>query len=192
MQKTPKEMGMRVNREGTVLVVVDVQQRLVPAMDPQVYAAVRQSIRLLGEAAAVLQVPVIVTEQYPAGLGHTVAELSDLGRDGAVEKITFSCCGEEGFLQVLQNRGARQVLLTGMEAHVCVYQTLLDLLDHGYGVHLVTDAICSRNPGDYRAALDLAARAGAWLTTAEIALFQMLGRAGTPEFKTVSNLIKNR
>ena len=192
MSTRPQEMGIRVTRENTVLVVVDVQERLIPAMDPQVYGAVLKSIRLLGEAAEIFKVPVIVTEQYPAGLGPTVPELVGFAGGAAIEKVTFSCGGEEGFLQALQALGARQILLTGMEAHVCVLQTLLDLLDRGYRVHLVRDAICSRNRGDYRAALDLAARAGAWITTAEIALFQMLGRAGTPEFKAVSALVKNR
>ncbi len=192
MSTRPQEMGIRVTRENTVLVVVDVQERLIPAMDPQVYGAVLKSIRLLGEAAGIFNVPVIVTEQYPAGLGPTVPELAGFAGGAAIKKVTFSCGGEEGFLQALQALGARQILLTGMEAHVCVLQTLLDLLDRGYRVHLVRDAICSRNKVDYRTALDIAARAGAWITTAEIALFQMLGRAGTPEFKAVSALVKNR
>ncbi len=180
-----KKLWLR--REGTVLVIVDVQERLVPAMDPQV----SRQVRTLSEAAKILHLPVITTEQYPAGLGRTVAELVS-EKDSAVEKTSFSCCGEEAFLTRLEKEKARQVLLTGMEAHVCVFQTLLDLQGRGYQVHLVRDAICSRSKTDYGTALESARAAGATVTTTEMALFQMLGQAGTPEFKAVSALIKNR
>ncbi len=182
----------RLPKEETVLVVVDVQERLVPAMDPLIARRTIQNIGRLVEGCAILGVPVLVTEQYPKGLGRTVGELSGAREQGVVEKTTFSCCGEPDFLPALEAKGARRVLLTGMEAHVCVYQTLLDLLDRGYQVHLAGDAVCSRHKSDYLTAMENARNAGATVTSTETALFQMLYRAGTPEFKAVSALVKNR
>ncbi|WP_298038275.1 isochorismatase family protein [uncultured Desulfuromonas sp.] len=181
-----------LSAEKAVLVVVDVQERLVPAMDAIVYARVRKSIGLLLQGAEILQVPVIATEQYPRGLGHTVPELAAACRDGAVEKVSFGCCGDGGFVDRLGAQDRPQVIVTGMEAHVCVYQTVLGLLEGGYNVHLVRDAICSRGKTDFLTGVENAARAGATVTTAEMALFQMLRAAGTPEFKAVSALIKER
>jgi nicotinamidase-related amidase len=176
----------------TILVVVDVQERLVPAMDPLIVQRTVKNIGRLVEGCAILDVPVLATEQYPKGLGRTVRELSGALTQRVIEKTTFSCCGEPAFLQALEEKGARRILLTGMEAHVCVYQTLIDLLARGYPVHLAGDAVCSRHKSDYLAALENARSAGATVTTAEAALFQMLYRAGTPEFKAVSALVKNR
>lgn len=186
---TDSLQALQLTRPGTTLVVVDVQERLVPAMPEKVYRQVLANIQLLRQAAELLQLPLLTTEQYPRGLGHTVAEL----RGGqTIEKITFGCCGEPTFLQVLSQLQTRQVLLVGMEAHVCVYQTVLGLRQAGLGVHLIQDAICSQRKSDYRAALTNAAQAGAVLSTTEMALFQLLERAATPEFKAISALIKAR
>jgi nicotinamidase-related amidase len=181
-----------LDREGTALVVVDVQDRLTPSMEPHILNKVIRSIRTLMEGVTVLGLPVITTEQYPRGLGRTIPELAPAQGEEVIEKTTFSCCGETGFLTALSRKEVRRVILTGMEAHVCVFQTLLDLLHHGYQVHLVRDAVCSRSKEDYLTALHNAAQAGATITTVEIALFQMLRDSKAPEFKTVSNLIKNR
>lgn len=186
---TPAGTELPLPRPGTTLVIVDVQERLVPAMPEKVYSQVLANIQLLRQAAELLSLPLLTTEQYPRGLGHTVPEL----RGGqTIEKITFGCCGEPAFLQALNALNTRRVLLVGMEAHVCVYQTLLGLRQEGFGVHLVQDAICSQRKSDYRAALQNAPRAGAVLTSTEMALFQLLERAGTPEFKAISSLIKAR
>jgi nicotinamidase-related amidase len=178
-----------LTRNATALVVVDVQQRLVPAMDPAVYRRVLGKLRLLVSAAEILALPAIFTEQYPAGLGTTVPELLPQGAC-VVEKTTFSCCGAPTFVAALEERKIRNILLCGMEAHVCVYQTLLDLRRRGYSVHLAADAISSRNKSDYRIALDNARRAGATVTTTEAALFQILGTSKATEFRAISALIK--
>jgi nicotinamidase-related amidase len=181
-----------LDREQAVLVVVDVQERLVPAMPKKVYKKLKKSIDMLIKSAVELGVPVVTTEQYPRGLGHTVSELDSACKQTVVEKVSFGCCGESVFVDKLKELGRSQVILTGMEAHVCVYQTVLGLLESGYHVHLVSDAICSRNKNDYLAGVDNARSAGAVVTTTEMALFQMLQQAGTPEFKVVSGLVKDR
>lgn len=181
-----------LERDKAVLVVVDVQERLVPAMDEKVYKRVLRGINLLVQGSKELGLPVVTTEQYPRGLGHTVSELVGACTSEVVEKVTFGCCGEANFLQRLKEIGRPQVIVTGMEAHVCVYQTVLGLLAAGYHVHLVRDAICSRNKVDFLAGVENSARAGAVITTAEIVLFQMLTTAAAPEFKAVSALVKNR
>jgi nicotinamidase-related amidase len=189
---TDKRKQFWLEREGTALVVVDVQERLTLAMLPEIFTKVTRNIRILLESAAILNLPVITTEQYPAGLGHTIPELAPAKGADLIEKTSFSCCGEAGFLEALQRQNARQVLLVGMEAHVCVFQTLLDLLSHGYPVHLVRNAICSQNKTDYLTSLHNASVAGATITTVEMALFQMLGHSRGPEFKAISALIKKR
>lgn len=181
-----------LDREKAMLVVVDVQQRLVPSMDPAVYDKVRRNIDCVVRGAEFLGVPVFATEQYPKGLGPTVPELAAACAGKVIEKLSFGCCGEPVFRDYLSGLGRSQVMVTGMEAHVCVYQTVLGLLEEGYRVHLLRDAICSRGKTDYLAALENAQCAGAVVTTTETALFQLLRTAAAPEFKAVSSLIKGR
>jgi nicotinamidase-related amidase len=181
-----------LERDKAVLLVIDVQERLVPAMDEKVYKKILRSINLLVQGSKELQLPIVTTEQYPLGLGHTVPELSAACAGGVVEKVSFGCCGEPNFLQRIKEIGRPQVIVTGMEAHVCVYQTVLGLLAAGYHVHLVRDAISSRNKVDFLAGVENARAAGAVVTTVETALFQMLTTAAAPEFKAVSALVKNR
>ena len=179
---------MRLKASEAGLVVVDVQERLARVMErrEQVEAAIGVLIR----AAKLHDIPIIVTQQYTRGLGPTVESLSSQleGLD-PVEKICFSCCGEEPFTRALDALGRRKVILTGMEAHICVFQTALDLLDAGYTVHLPWDAICSRVDGNRDAAMRSLERAGAIVTSSESAAFQILEKAGTPEFKEISSLL---
>lgn len=179
-----------LHRANTALVVVDVQERLVKAMKDSVLERLVRNCSRLIKGAGILKVPVVVTEQYPKGLGHTVAELAELASAPAVEKMSFSCCGASAFTDGLAQSGIRNVILTGMEAHVCVYQTMLDLLAKGYRVHLVRDAVCSRNKQDFLAAMNNATAAGAVVATTEMVLFQLLGGADAPEFKEISKLVK--
>lgn len=181
-----------LNAERAALIVIDVQEKLVPAMNAQVCNQVIHHSQLLIEGFSALNLPIIATEQYSRGLGHTVPQLQTATRQFCIEKTSFSCCGEPAFMQALEKSGAQQLLLVGMEAHVCVYQTLLDLLDRGYQVHLAKDAICSRFKTDFQVACAGAVAAGATLTSTEIALFQMVEGAGHPGFKTVSQLARRR
>lgn len=181
-----------LDSDKAVLVVIDVQSRLVPAMPQQVYARMLATTAMLVEAARLLGIPVVTTEQYPQGIGHTVPELAAACAEGVIEKTSFGCCGEPSFLQAMEQRGRQQVIVTGMEAHVCVYQTVLGLLAAGYHVQLVRDAICSRNKEDFRAGVSNAARAGALVVTAEMVLFQLLQGSRHDQFKAISRLVKER
>ncbi|NIQ94849.1 MAG: hydrolase [Desulfuromonadales bacterium] len=181
-----------IDPKEAALIVVDVQERLVPSMDQEVYRQVRGNIDLLAKGCAELEVPVVATEQYPRGLGHTVPELAAACAESVIEKTSFGCCGESSFVEKLEEIGCRQVVVTGMEAHVCVYQTVLGLIGAGYRVHLVRDAICSRGRIDFETAVENARAAGAVITTAETVLFQMVRDASSPAFKAISTLIKNK
>ena len=182
----------KLDAEKAVLVVIDVQVRLVPAMPEDIYLRLRNTVAMLVEVAGLLGIPVVTTEQYPKGIGHTVPELAAACNETVIEKVSFGCCGEPNFLKALKNAGRTQVLITGMEAHVCVYQTVLGLLEDGYYVHLIRDAICSRNKTDYLAGVANAGQAGAVVTTAETVMFQMLQESTHEQFRAVSKLVKER
>jgi len=187
------ELGkFKLDAGKAVLVVIDIQERLVPAMPQDVYLRLRETVAMLANGAGLFGLPVLTTEQYPKGIGHTVSELAEACSGNVIEKVSFGCCGEPDFRAALKKIGRSQVIVTGMEAHVCVYQTVLGLLEDGYNVHLVRDAICSRNKTDYLTAVANASLAGAVVTTAETALFQMLRESTHEHFKAVSKLIKER
>jgi nicotinamidase-related amidase len=178
-----------LDADRAVLVVVDIQERLVKAMKhpEKVYGNTRHLI----EAAKLLNIPTLVTEQYPKGLGHTVDEVkSALAEYAPIEKMDFSCCGEAAFMQAIKATGRTQAILCGMETHVCVLQTALGLLDAGYIVHFVADAICSRKKDDFLVGVNMARDAGAAITGTESALFMLLKRAGSDAFKAISKRIK--
>ena len=179
----------RINKENSILVVVDVQERLAAAMSEK-NRVVANTLHLI-EAARLFEIPVLVTEQYPKGLGRTLSEITDaLPTHVPHEKITFSCCGEQAFLDAIASTGKKYVMLTGMETHVCVLQTCIDLLRENYHLHVVADAVCSRTQENYRIALEFMRDAGAVITCTETVLFQLLEKAGSEEFKTISRRIK--
>ncbi len=178
-----------LRRDEALLVVVDIQERLAVVMAER--ERVVANTRRLIAAARLFGLPVFVTEQYPKGLGPTVPEIREaLTPYAPVEKITFSCCGEPDFQDSLSETGRRHVILCGMETHVCVLQTCIGLLRDGYVVHLVQDAACSRTAENHRTGVEFMRDAGAVITCTETALFQLLERAGTSEFREISNLIK--
>jgi len=176
----------------TALLVIDVQDKLVSAMDQQLYQQLLQNVPLLIEGFNALRLPMMATEQYSKGLGHTIAELQIATEQHCIEKLTFSCCGDEDFVSTLKQTKVRQIVVVGMETHVCVLQTVIDLLDQGYVVHLVRDAVSSRFVNDYTNALELAAAAGAVITTTETVLFQLVKVAGSDNFKAISKLVRQR
>ncbi len=181
----------RLTREGSLLLIVDVQERLFAAMDPEHREEMVKNIKVLATAARRLGIPIQVSEQYPKGLGHTLSELREsLGEIEPISKVAFSCYGAEEFAERLKANGPRQVVLTGIEAHVCVLLTALDLLAEGYTVHVVADATCSRRRENRGIALDQLRQAGAVVTSTESVLFQLLGTADTDDFRFLSGLIK--
>jgi nicotinamidase-related amidase len=184
---TPKP---RLDRSRSVVLVVDVQERLVPAIEPAALARVLKYARALVGTARELGLPVLATEQYPKGLGRTVREIAEILPAPPLEKVHFSCGADPAFASALEATGRRQVIVCGMETHVCVFQTVRDLAAGGYAVHLCADAVGSRTEEHRRIGLELAREAGALVTTAETAIFDLLHRAGTDEFRKVAPLVK--
>ncbi|HEC14791.1 MAG TPA: hydrolase [Rhodospirillales bacterium] len=180
---------MLISREESALLVVDVQEKLVPAvLDGE---RVISRIGFLMTAAARLDVPLLVSEQYPKGLGGTVAGIAKLTPPGGVmEKVHFSCLGDGGCSDRISSLGRGQVIVTGIETHVCVLQTVLALLDRGKTVFVVADAASSRGEGDHRLGLERMRHAGAVIVTAEMVFFEWLERADSPEFRDLRSLVK--
>jgi len=180
-----------LTHEGSLVLVVDVQERLFAAMDPEHREEMVKNIKVLASAARRLGIPIQVSEQYPKGLGHTLPELKEsLGEFEPMTKVAFSCCGTEGFVERLKIIGIRQVILTGIEAHICVLLTALDLLAEGYAVHVAADATCSRRRENRQIALDQLRQAGAVVTATESILFQLVRTADADDFRFLSTLIK--
>ncbi len=178
-----------LNRDECLLLIVDVQERLFPHIDGS--EALGESIRRAAKGAAILGLPIVVTEQYTKGLGPTIDLLrKELDSYSPIEKMSFSCMGEPAIVKVLKDLGRRQVLLTGIETHVCVYQTACDLLENGYEVSVVTDCVSSRTASNRELAIHRMERLGASLTSLEMALFELMRVSGTSEFKEISRLIK--
>lgn len=176
--------------ENSVLVVIDVQEKLCHAMDEKVLKHLVKNAGILMDAAAELKIPIVVTEQYVKGLGETLHELKGRTTSPALEKMTFSCCGDPAFVEKLVKLGKKQVIIVGMECHVCVLQTVVELLGAGFNVHLVRDAVMSRRKENWLVGLETARDAGAVITSTEAALFQLLKVAGTDEFKKLSKLVR--
>lgn len=173
-------MGL-LERDKTALVVVDVQEGFRPYAS---FAGVADACRKLVQGARILGVPSVVSEQYPKGLGHTAPEVG-LEDEQPIEKTVFSAARADGF----DLHGRIQAVVCGIETHVCVSQTVHDLLGQGVEVHVPADAVGSRHELDYERGLERLERAGAVVSTVEAALFELLERAGTPEFKAVQKLI---
>jgi len=172
-----------------ILLIVDVQESFRKHIAD--FANMTRNISILVEASKILKFPVIVTEQYPQGLGTTVTEISAcLGEYEHFEKSCFSCCQSTDFVAALANSGRKQVLVTGIEAHVCVNQTVHDLLAAGYTPHLITDAISSRLPKNKEVGIEKMLSSGAIISSVETALFEILVESGTENFKAVQRLVK--
>ena len=178
-----------LDKNDVVLVFVDIQERLAAVMADR-QRVVDNCLHLI-EVAKLLDIPVLLNEQYPKGLGPTVNEIREaLHPYEPLEKLTFSCCRGGAFLKSLEALGKKKVILAGMETHVCVLQTVIDLLRAGYPVHLVKDATCSRTADNFNTAAEFMRDAGAVITCTETILFQLLEKAGTNEFKAISKRIK--
>jgi nicotinamidase-related amidase len=180
-----------VKRSAAVLVLIDLQEKLAAVMPSR--AGVVEAGALLAKVARELGIPIVATRQYPQGLGDVVPELLGLVPEGGpVDKVTFCCADEPTFCDRLADTGKRQVVIAGMETHICVTQTALALAAARHEVFVVADATCSRREEDHAVALDRMRAAGVIVTTAEAVIYEALGRAGTPEFARVLQLVKGR
>lgn len=180
---------MLICREQSLLLIVDIQEKLAPAIlnAENVVANAAKLIR----AAKQLSVPVLASEQYPTGLGRTVPALRELLPAAALfDKTHFSCLGEPGVADRLHQQQRRQIIICGMEAHVCVLQTAMDIKAAGFSPIVVADAVSSRRVESYELGLARMRDAGVAIVTTEMVLFEWIGQAGTPEFKALLPLIK--
>jgi nicotinamidase-related amidase len=185
---------VKIDRTNSTYLIVDMQTKLAEAMDREVLSTVAFNINLVISALKILSVPILITEQYRKGLGNTLESIvNNLGDEfKPFEKMSFSAWGELQFQSKLQSLNRKYVIISGMESHVCVLQTALDLIDRGYTTHIISDATCSRYKSDWDCAMNYLRDAGAVISTTEILVFQLLQQAGTDEFKAISPMFKNR
>ena len=175
-----------MDKEDALLAVVDVQEKLFAVMDQQ--EKMVKNIGTLIQTAQRLRLPIVVTEQ-PQGLGPTIPALRQLlGEEQPFAKLVFSCWRAEPFWVRLTELGRKTIILTGMETHICVLQTALDLLQAGFSVHVPVDAVCSREKENWKVAIEQLQMAGAVITCAETVAFELLQEAGTEDFKALSKL----
>jgi nicotinamidase-related amidase len=183
----------RLVPEQCAVVVIDIQEKLVPAMPAAQVTDVTRASTVLVEAARLLGARVIATEQYPAGLGRTITPIAErLAAAGVtpIAKTDFSACDELSFERAFAALGARAAIVVGMETHVCVYQTVRELVSRGLDVHVPIDGVASRREDHRATGLDLCRASGATLTTMETVVFDWLRRAGGDSFKQLSKLIR--
>ncbi|MCL5029169.1 MAG: hydrolase [Bacteroidetes bacterium] len=178
-----------LSREKTALLIIDIQERILAVMqNPE--EVINNTLKLI-KGFKVLNIPIFYTEQYPKGLGstslHLIKELEGLS---PIQKMSFSCSGAGNFFTRLKDNNVSQVVIAGIESHVCVQQTALDLLANGFQVDVVADAISSRKEIDYKFAIDRMRENGVEISTAEAVLFELLNFCGTEEFKEISKIVK--
>ena len=180
------------DRAESILVVIDLQERLAAAMPPDARERTVRNTGILLQAAGKLGVPALLTEQYRKGLGPTVSEVSSHAGESvrSFEKTCFSCRGADGFPSAISDTGRRQLVLTGMEAHVCVLQTAIELLGEGREVFVVEDACCSRLAANHQNAMNRLRQAGAVVANTESVLFEWLRDARHEQFKAISRLVR--
>ena len=178
-----------LNTENTMALAIDFQDRMMPVIDDN-EELTRIAVTFL-KGCRILDVPVLATQQYTKGLGETIEPVKEaLGEFEHIEKITFSCYKNEEFRRKLEQSGRKNIIVTGVEAHICVQQTVLDLLDHGYCVYVLVDCVSSRFSTDRKFSTKRMDRAGAIITTMESILFELLGSADHPSRKEITKLVK--
>jgi len=180
------------NTEESALMIVDIQTKLTAVMPVKVLARLQRNTESLIKASAALGIPVFATEQYPQGLGNMEKDLTDIlpAETGRYEKTGFSCASNEDFRDDLRQSERKQVILTGMETHVCILQTAMDLLNTGYQVIIVADAVCSRHRDSYENALNRMRATGVTIANTESVIFEWLRDAKHEHFKRLQSLIR--
>lgn len=180
-----------INREDTLLLMIDIQERLFVAMKESIQEMLKKNSAILLKTAGELKIPVIITEQYRKGLGTTLPELSSLCEGSPnLEKLFFNCMKDEAINDKIVKSGKKTVILTGIESHICVFQTALTLINMNYNVVIASDGVASRRKHDWKTALKVLSKAGAVVYPTETIAFMLIEKAGTPEFKALSPLFK--
>lgn len=181
----------KLDKKDTVLVVMDMQEKVAELMNEEMFETVVENVGIITKSAALMDIPIIETLQYPQSLGERVEDLISMPPpDLIVDKKSFSACRDESFMKFLKDKKAKSVILVGLEAHICILQTALDLLEAGYSVHIPADAVISVNDFNWETGLDMAQSAGAVITVTETSIYQLLGSSEAEEFKSVHKLLK--
>jgi nicotinamidase-related amidase len=181
--------SLSLDKGRSGILIVDVQTKLMSVMRRG--ETVAENIIKLLKLSGLFSLPVLVTEQYPRMMGPTLPEIKKaLPVYEPLEKMQFNCCSVSGFNERLRSADLKNIILTGAEAHICILQTCMTLLEQGYNVHVPRDAVDSRTEENWQTGLDIMNRAGSVITSTETIVFQVLGRAGTPEFKKMLKMIK--
>ncbi|QQS34891.1 MAG: hydrolase [Ignavibacteriales bacterium] len=189
MENSMKRNSKILVRDTTALLIIDIQEKILKVMtDPD--SVIINTIKLI-KGFKILNIPIFFTEQYPKGLGITAAPLKkELEGLSAIQKMSFSCFGAPNFFTRLNDNNVTQVVVAGVESHVCVQQTVLDLIANNFQVNVAADAVSSRKESDYKFALDRMKSHGVEVTTTEAILFELLNESGTEEFKQISKIVK--
>ena len=178
-----------LNRENTGLLIIDVQEKLMEVMGRK-HGIVENIIKLL-HLSELFNLPLILTEQYPRWLGPTLKEIQErLPTYEPITKMHFNCCDVEAFNGRLEGERLQSVIVAGVESHICIFQTCVCLLQRGYAVHVPQDAVDSRTDDNWRVGLELLREAGAFITSTETIIYQIMGKAGTEEFKKMLKILK--
>lgn len=183
-----KHNSIILDRTKSALLIIDIQERILGVMQ-QHDLVIDNTLKLI-RGCKILNVPIYYTEQYPKGLGETAPQLKEELQNNAIQKMSFSCSGAGDLFSEFKEKGYSQIIVCGIESHVCVQQTVLDLLANDFQVDVAADAVSSRKDTDYKIALDRMRSNGAEVTTTESILFELLNVCGTDEFKFVSKLVK--
>lgn len=185
-------MAKVLNKEDSILVIIDIQEKLVKMLKDEIGEGVVKKASALTQAAKIIGIPTILTEQYPKGLGQTVEAVKANAAEGTqvIEKSAFSALAEESFGKILKDSGRKQVVICGIEAHICVHQTAAELLEEGYEVFVAKDACASRNKYEFKAGMERMKDNGAKISCLEIILFEWLKSSRCQHFKEVQAIIK--
>ncbi|MBD3164919.1 isochorismatase family protein [Candidatus Woesearchaeota archaeon] len=182
-------MEDNISADNSLLLVIDIQEKFRPVIYE--FGELVDNSRKLIKTVNLLGIPIIVTEQYPKGLGETVKELrEELKNSEKIEKVSFNCFNDNGFLELIGKKGKKNLIICGIESHVCVFQTALSALEDGYFVYLASDAVSSRKKSDYDIVLRRLEREGVKLVTAEMIIFQMIEDSKDEHFKEISKIVK--
>jgi nicotinamidase-related amidase len=180
---------MKIKKNDTAAVIIDVQEKLFPLIYE--HGVLEKNMSILIQGLKLLNVPLLVTQQYTKGLGGTVSQVAGvIGKFNHIEKMAFSCCGDEGFMNEFKKLGKKNVILAGIEAHVCVLQTALDLLEEGYLPVVIEDCVSSRFLNNKTVAIERMRQSGAIVSTFESILFELTEESGTNLFKSIVKLVK--